>query len=94
MKNSENKIEEIRTSTETEINKTQAYLTACDEMEKQVTEILREKKELGFICKKFAEEVSLNYRKAQSGDCEYAVYAAAHSAASYMDMFIQHSSKY
>ena len=92
MKNSENKIEEIRTSNET--NKSQAYLTACDGMEKQVTEILREKKELGFICKKFAEEVSLNYKKAQSADCEYAVYAAAHSAASYMDMFIQHSSKY
>jgi len=90
MKN-EQKIEEIRNSKSE--NKSQEYLNACDEFEKNASEILKTK-ELGFICKKFAEEVSLAYNQAKSESCEYGVYAKAHSAACYMDEFEKHSSKY
>lgn len=58
------------------VNKSAAYLAACDEFELQATEL---SKQGGFIKTKIAEEVSLAYNKAKGCDNEYSIYAAAHA---------------
>jgi hypothetical protein len=92
MKTYTEQIEAIRT--ETGNNKSEGYTSLMDNMEVEISKILASKSDLGFICKKFAEEVSLNYNSAKSADCEYALYVLAHKSAGYADLFIQHSAKY
>lgn len=70
-----NTIETIRTDA-TISNKSAAYLAACDEFEKQASQFATNE---NFVSRKSAEEVSLNYIKAQGGDCEYAIYASANA---------------
>lgn len=68
-----NTIETIRINSEIK-NKSVAYLAACDEFEMEASKFANN---ANFVSRKSAEEVSLNYEKAKSADCEYAVYAAA-----------------
>lgn len=58
-------------------NKVQAYLTACDSFEVEASKFASNE---SFMCRKSAEQVSLEYAKAKSADCEYAVYTAAMAA--------------
>jgi len=75
-----NTIESIRTNSEIK-NKTVAYLAACNEFEIEASKFANNE---NFLCRKSAEEVSINFAKAQSGDCEYAVYAAAHACEAWL----------
>jgi len=70
-----NAIETIRTDS-TIINKSAAYITACNSFEKEASKFASN---TNFICRKSAEEVSLAYAKAQTSNCEYSVYTAAHA---------------
>lgn len=75
-----NTIETIRTDA-TIVNRTAAYLAACDQFEIEATQFATNE---NFVSRKSAEEVSLRYAKAQSGDCEYAVYAEAHACEAWL----------
>ena len=70
-----NTIETIRTDA-TIINKSEAYLAACDSFEVEASKFATNE---NFVSRKSAEEVSLAYAKAKNADCEYAVYASAHA---------------
>lgn len=75
-----NTIETIRTDA-TITNKSEAYLSACDQFEIEASEFSNNE---NYVCKKYAEEVSLNYAKAKNADCEYSIYAAAHACEIYL----------
>jgi hypothetical protein len=70
-----NTIETIRTDAAI-LNKSAAYLAACDIFEIQASQFSVNE---NFVSRKSAEEVSLNYAKAKTANCEYSVYAAAHA---------------
>lgn len=76
MNTSFNTIETIRTNAAI-TNKSAAYLAACDQFEIEASKFATNE---NFVSRKSAEEVSLHYAKAQSADCEYAVYIAANHA--------------
>lgn len=69
-------IEKIRTDA-TITNKSAAYLAACDQFEVEASIFAKNE---NWLSKKCAEEVSLAYARAKSGNCEYAIYAEAHAA--------------
>ena len=71
-----NTIETIRTDS-TIINKSAAFLAACDQFEVEASNFSSNENEYSRRC---AEEVSLSYAKAKNADCEYSIYAAAHAA--------------
>ena len=70
-----NEIEIIRTGSAA--NKAAAYLAACDTFEAEASKYANNE---NFVCRKSAEQVSLAYTRAQSADCEYAIYVAALAA--------------
>lgn len=76
MNTSFNTIETIRTNAAI-INKSAAYLSACDEFEIEASQFANNE---NFVSRKSAEEVSLSYQKAKNADCEYSVYVSAHAA--------------
>jgi hypothetical protein len=76
MNTSFNTIETIRTDA-TIINKSAAYLSACDEFEIEASKFANNE---NFVSRKSAEEVSLAYAKAKVADCEYSIYVAVHAA--------------
>jgi hypothetical protein len=71
-----NTIEEIRTDA-TIINKSAAYISACDKFELEASKFATNE---SFISRKCAEEVSLSFSRAKLADCEYSIYTAAHAA--------------
>lgn len=81
MKTTYNQIETIRTDASIS-NKIVAYLAACDQYEVEASKYATHQ---SFIIRKFAEEVSLAYAKAQSGDCEYSVYVQANACERWME---------
>lgn len=70
-----NTIEEIRTN-ESITNKMEAYIDACDSFEIEASIFAKNE---NFVCRKSAEEVSLNYDKAKAANCEYSLYAASNA---------------
>lgn len=58
-------------------NKSAAYLAACDIFEINASKFANNE---NFVSRKSAEEVSLNYEKAKSADCEYSIYVAVFAA--------------
>jgi hypothetical protein len=64
------------------INKSEAYLAACDLFEKESVQYVGND---SFMCRKSAEEVSLSYARAKYADCEYSVYINAHAAEKWME---------
>lgn len=74
-------IETIRTDASI-ANKIAAYIAACDQYEVEASQYANHQ---SFTIRKFAEEVSLSYAKAQSADCEYNVYAAANACERWME---------
>lgn len=76
-----NTIETIRTDSKIS-NKTEAYLLACDSFEVEASKFANNE---NFVSRKSAEEVSLNYAKAKTGDCEYAVYAACYDSEKWLE---------
>lgn len=80
MNTSFNTIENIRMNAAI-IDKSSAYLAACDEFENQASQFASNE---NFVCKKYAEEVSLAFAKAKAADCEYSIYAAAHAAENWL----------
>lgn len=59
------------------LNKSAAYLAACDEFEAQASKFANNE---NFVSRKSAEEVSLNFEKAKSADNEYSIYVATFAA--------------
>ena len=76
-----NTIEKIRHNSEI-THKSKAYLDACDSFELQASKYANNE---NFIARKAAEEVSIAYAKARSGNCEYAVYAACFAAEKWLE---------
>lgn len=70
-----NTIETIRTGNVA--NRAAAYLAACDQLEIEASQFANNE---NFVSRKSAEQVSLEYAKAQAADCEYSVYAYAAAA--------------
>ncbi|MDD5242296.1 MAG: hypothetical protein PHG47_11345 [Sulfuricella sp.] len=64
------------------INKSAAYIAACDSFEVEASKFANNE---NFVSRKSAEEVSLNYAKAQSADCEYSVYVACFAAEKWLE---------
>ena len=62
--------------------KAKAYIAACDSFEVEASKFANNE---SFMCRKSAEEVSSNYAKAQSADCEYAVYTACFAAEKWLE---------
>ena len=58
-------------------NKSAAYLTACDIFEIEASAFANND---NYICRKYAEEVSLAFDKAKKSDCEYSIYVAVNAA--------------
>ena len=77
MTNKFNAIERIRTNSEI-TNKSQAYINACDEFEKQASLLLNSGSKSIFL-PQIVEEVSYYFDKAKKSGCEYSIYAAAHA---------------
>ena len=71
-----NTIENI-SNDKTIVNKSAAYLAACDQFEIEASKFANNE---NFMSRKSAEEVSLAYDKAKRADCEYNVYVAAFAA--------------
>jgi len=63
-------------------NKSEAYLSACDLFELQASKYANNE---NFVARKAAEEVSISFAKAKSGDCEYAVYADCFAAEKWLE---------
>lgn len=63
-------------------NKSAAYLAACNVFEEEASEYLNNE---SIVSRKSAEEVSSNYAKAQSADCEYSVYRACLAAEKWLE---------
>lgn len=76
-----NTIETIRTDFNIS-NKTEAYLLACDLFEVEASKFANNE---NFVSRKSAEEVSLNYAKAKTGDCEYEVYSNCYNAEKWLE---------
>lgn len=81
MNTSFNTIETIRTD-KSITNTSAAYLAACDQFEIQASQFAKNE---SFICRKFAEEVSLSYNKAKSSDCEYSIYVNCNHAEKWLE---------
>lgn len=75
-----NTIESISNSKEN--NKSELYLSACESFEVEASKYADNE---NFICRKSAEQVSIEYAKAKSADCEYSVYTAAFSAEKWLE---------
>lgn len=76
-----NNIETIRTNHLIN-DKSAAYLESCNLYEIEASKYATHQ---GFIIRKFAEQVSLAFSKAQSGDCEYSVYVSANACERWME---------
>jgi hypothetical protein len=72
-----NTIETIRTNSEIS-NKSQAYLDACNQFEKQASNLLDSENASMFL-PNMIREVSLAYHSAKNAGCDYTTYSAAHS---------------
>ena len=59
------------------INRGAAYLHACDQFEAQASQYANNS---NWLCRKYAEEVSICYNKVKNCNCEYTAYANAHAA--------------
>ncbi len=62
-------------------NKAQAYIDACDSFEQEASSYANNE---NYVCRKSAEQVSIEYAKAKSADCEYAVYTACYAAEAWL----------
>lgn len=80
MKATFNEIEKIQSSRIE--NKSQAYLEACDKFEIEASKFATNE---NFVCRKYAEEVSLAYHRAKSADCEYMVYSECFAAEKWLE---------
>ena len=63
-------------------NRIASYIDACDSFEVEASKFANN---ASFMCRKSAEEVSLNYAKAKSADCEYSVYVACFAAEKWLE---------
>jgi hypothetical protein len=72
-----NTIETIRTNSEI-TNKTQAYLYACNQFERQASDLLDSENASMFL-PNMVREVSLAYHALKNATCGYSAYTAAHS---------------
>lgn len=59
-------------------NRSAAYLSAAHSFAVQADEIASKSEE--FVCKKYAEEVTVAWRKCEGADCEYTAYVNANMA--------------
>jgi len=76
-----NTIESIRTNSEI-INKSEAYLAACDQFELQASKFAIND---NVVSRNSSQQVSLEYEKAKNADNEYSVYAYAHSCEKWLE---------
>lgn len=84
-----NTIEEICNGKD--INKSEAYLLACDKFEVEASKYANHE---SFLCKKFAEEVSLSFNKAKNADCVYSVYVNTFAAEKWLQKAYETAQKY
>jgi len=73
MKTSNNQIETIRTDA-TIVNKSDAYINACETFFNEVKEFAQDE---NFMIRKSIQELFNNLEGAKNADCEYSVYAKA-----------------